>query len=517
MKRAAEWIADIILVLAFAASSIVSGLDLLGVLDLSALWGGSALPQMVKVSLLLVGLLGSVLVFERRFLLSKMARETDTISKDTGEVRKDARHILEVLQNIQQARSPTRIYKTREETYLAFSEALKAAPIGSHVYVTHFEKYRGASYDIGEIEAETELMEQWVQRVLRGDFFVRQIVHVCSIFDLGEVEDRIKRFEDASNYSLNTMYGPPIRPYLDLVIIRGQWAMLHLSANPMSPFEADIGFVFSDIEMVNAFERYFDIWWSRFSVPVKDRDGRKPESISLLRDLLPSQAAEAWLDQSFELSLRLARDKELYEMFNDIAIEFANIQQIPVSDVFKETANSLIRECRDKIRSISSTSIKLEPIEGTLVLVRIFDEAKERVIAVSHDPHQEKFWESSLGRRILRANADAIKRGVKITRVFILTPEQNRRSVSAVIQQHIDTGIEVLVAKADELPPELLADYLIQDDRLVFHIEVSKKGGLPGKSWVSIDRHEVSNRQRLFNLLRLRSVRPEELLDHLEA
>jgi hypothetical protein len=169
-------------------------------------------------------------------------------------------------------------------------------------------------------------MKQWVQRVIGGDFFVRQIVHICSIFDLEEVEDRIKKLNNNPYFSLNVMYGPPIRPFLDLAVIRGQWAMLHFSANSTSPFEADIGFEFKDKEMVEALERYFDIWWSRFSVPVKDRDGPKPDTIRLLRDLLPMQSAEAWLDQSFELSLRLARDKVLYEAFSDVAIEYVQRQ-----------------------------------------------------------------------------------------------------------------------------------------------------------------------------------------------
>jgi len=505
MKKTAEWIADITLLIAFTSSTLASVLDLIGVFDLSALWGGQIVPEMLKVSLMLIGALGSVLIFERRLLLNKFAQEIDQVSEDTVETRRDSHNTLEVLEDIKRNWAPTRIYNTREGSYSSFARALERAPNGSHVYVTHFEKYRGATYDVGEIEAEKNLVEKWTKRITQGEIFARQIVHVCSTFDLSEVEDRIERFEKASNFSLNVMYGPPIRPFLDLVVIRNHWAMLHISANPMSPFEADVGLTFTNPEMIDAFERYFDIWWSRFSVSIKDRDGRKPESIRALHDLLPKETAESWLDQTIDLSLRLAQNKRMLELFNNIAEHLSALKEIPVADVFQKAAINAIIKCRDEVGKISNASFKLDDTQSVLILLRIFDEAKTQIHAVSYAFQQEKFWASGVGRRLLRANYNANRRGIEITRIFILSTKQDIQDVRNIIKQHKATGVKVLFVKAAELPDDLLGDYLIQDNRLIFHMGAPTKGGMLENCWISIDDKEVQRMRYLFNRLLLRA------------
>ncbi|MFF5126321.1 hypothetical protein ACFY41_05190 [Streptomyces syringium] len=83
------------------------------------------------------------------------------------------------------------------------------------------------------------------------------------------------------------------------------------------------------------------------------------------------------------------------------------------------------------------------------------------------------FWPTELGRRYLRAQREAIKRGVRVRRLFIVArPEllQDER-IKAVCRSHEDLGVEVRVAAMCTLPPAAMLDPVF--DFIVFDGGVS--------------------------------------------
>lgn len=520
MRKITKIILTITSAALFLAGSILSILDLFGIVDIAGnLWAAQdILPNLINILIILVGTIGISLILERLILINQMGENVAQINSSTTEITPISKTILEIVSDIRKKKMPAIMYSKREDSYNAFTETLNNLPADTLICVTHFEKYRGASYDIGEVEAEKRFMELWFDKVNNGDLSVRQIVHVSSIFDLNEVEDRIKQFSGASNFLLNVMYGPPIRPFLDLIVIRDNWAMIDFSNNPTSPFEDAISLALSDIQMVNELERYFGIWWSRFSIPVKDRDGIKTEVLLQLKDMLPSQSAETWIDQSFELSLRIAKEKEIHENLFEIVREFSKINNSPLPEVFKSNAITYLTECKNNIKDLSNDVVELEPIQSTILLATIFEEAHSEVNAVSCDIDQGHFWDSSLGKRVLRANAQAVERGVNIQRIFIISQsEQGLKRVHQIIKEHLEAGVDVLIADSKGLPEELMIDHLIQDNKLVFELDVNEEGSLMNKGIISINKTKVEKMKQVYNMLKYKSIDAKEFFKNMEA
>jgi hypothetical protein len=505
MKKVINIFSYILLLIVFTATTIISFLDLVQVLDVKAIFGLDLNVSLLKINILIVSLIGSILIVDRWFLNSDVKVKLDEMHSLSTQSNEELRVIDDILKKIESSKQSTRVFNNRKDSYIELNNIIRDVPSGTNICVTHFEKYRGAPYDIGQIEQEKEFMELWQERVTNKDLMVRMIVHVCSTFDLKEVEDRVNSFADNPNFCLNVMYGPPIRPYLDFMVIRNSSVFFDFSSDPISPFEAAVGFKVQDPEMTRIIEKYFDIWWSRFSIPIKDKNGILKKNLIDLQDILPERTAEASLDQAFDLGIRFAKEKELYNIFSDVLIDYTKIGKIPVSDIYKKQVFNYLVEARRKINNLLSQHIELSPDDGSLVLVRIFEEANKSIEAVSYDPNHnhQTFWDSALGRRILRANAKAIRENISISRFFIVEKDEvNTDELKNVISSHKSAGVEVFIVFKNEVDTSLIKDFLVQDEMLTFHLEEITDNNFLKKSWLSIDENQV-----LEDILKIKSLR----------
>ncbi len=215
-----------------------------------------------------------------------------------------------------------------------------------------------------------------------------------------------------------------------------------------------------------------------------------------------------------ELSLRLAGERQLLEEVLDISKEFAGLKKAPVADFFEEMAYKYVRDCKDKIRHLSSGTINIDPKQNVNDFLSLYRKSEKRLKAISYGEHPEYFWENEVGRKVLDANSDAIKRGVEITRIFILTSDQVKNPrVMAILTQQKDAGIEVLVADSQSIPPDLKEDYGILDESLVFQMDIIfREGKVPvWKGYLTIDEKVVMEKKKSFEGLSLHSKKLKDI------
>jgi hypothetical protein len=121
-----------------------------------------------------------------------------------------------------------------------------------------------------------------------------------------------------------------------------------------------------------------------------------------------------------------------------------------------------------KLREIALGSVTVTSRSVQAYGVPGFQEARQDIKVIHASPMD--FWTSDFGRKYMELNRTAVKRGVQITRIFALTPEEVRNSVELLKEQE-RAGIRVLVVKPDRVDHE----FIIFDDRVLVDFDVDEK------------------------------------------
>ncbi|MGW7525770.1 hypothetical protein [Streptomyces sp. NPDC054783] len=115
------------------------------------------------------------------------------------------------------------------------------------------------------------------------------------------------------------------------------------------------------------------------------------------------------------------------------------------------------------------------------------------------------FWASELGARYLVAQRDAIRRGVRIRRLFIVEEaDENTPELSRLCDDQQSLGIEVRVLSLSGLPPIArmteIDDFVVFDESLSYEI-VSDLRGVTASTLIDVRSYRVIHRVQQFRTL----------------
>ncbi|MGC1375038.1 MAG: hypothetical protein WA821_02375, partial [Anaerolineales bacterium] len=186
--------------------------------------------------------------------------------------------------------------------------------------------------------------------------------------------------------------------------------------------------------------------------------------ITLLIDVIAKiqKAENAFLDAAgFS---RILTDKFIGSSLQEIADRYEKVKSWNFSH-YNSIAETAIDECRAMLREIASGSVivKAKTIQG--YGVKSIEQARHDVKAI-HIGSME-FWNSDFGIRYFELNRAAVKRGVKITRIFALAPDEIKNFIEKLKEQE-RAGIRVLIVK----PGRVDHEFVITDEQVLIDFEV---------------------------------------------
>lgn len=488
MRKVLTSLTDIVQIFTFVIVSALALADLLQLIGPGFL-GIDWSSQVTKIILLVVGMIGTAQVIERRLHLL--------------EIRDRVKDVDQKVNTLQIKAQPTAIFiPSRAETFKAFRDALRQLPVGTKILRTQFEKLRRAP-NASEIQEEIELMKLWDRRVGQKDFAVEQIVQIGSQRDLDRVQEQVTKFQNVSNFMMHVMVAPPVTPYFDLTVLGDACAFLDFSVNVTSSRETDACFYITDPSMVSFLSQYFNIWWSRYSVPVKTRDSINEEFIESLRQKLPIQDDDERIAQAFNLAMQLSCDFWLEHAAKQLIADYGAVSVLQ-EEVFLDKARDFITQSLEELHKLTK-GFTIMDSEDVLEMLNIIRKAKHVLNGTSFFSN-EAFWTSNTGKNFQFAHKEVIQRGIAFNRIFILSPEEKQsQAMLEVMHQQREIGVNVFVVGMDEINPNLCQDLLIQDNKLVYRNEMRPDRSLMSR--ILIDPHEVSKAQRTFELIMLRARR----------
>ncbi|MDY7080795.1 MAG: hypothetical protein SXV54_28260 [Chloroflexota bacterium] len=109
----------------------------------------------------------------------------------------------------------------------------------------------------------------------------------------------------------------------------------------------------------------------------------------------------------------------------------------------------------------------------------------------------DTFWFPESGQYYQDETLAAAKRGVPIVRVFLIDRQDVEISEAflALMQEQADAGIDVRVAYTADLPPEIVADFGIWDEKIVGYVNTAPNSNkIVGATFLSTDAERLRAR-----------------------
>jgi hypothetical protein len=177
-------------------------------------------------------------------------------------------------------------------------------------------------------------------------------------------------------------------------------------------------------------------------------------------------------------------------------------------DLFSQRAEDMISECRRVLHGMSEGYIVVQTGGLYSISPEVLAKVKKTIKAVA--AVNDAYWLTPESNTYLNSNYDAVKRKVKVVRVFTY-PTNVLRGMVDILEKQQRLGIEIYIAPIDEnLPHDLNEDYLILDDKIISHAEQKNQ------EKISIDRAEVDRMAKQFEALLRHAKRLDEVLDLLK-
>lgn len=184
------------------------------------------------------------------------------------------------------------------------------------------------------------------------------------------------------------------------------------------------------------------------------------------------------------ISLRM----ELNSQFDD-NIEIYQILEGLEDKEYREKGNDILKDCKIKLRDLDRGYMELESEEVFDKAIMRLREVKKTVhtthLAITPDLAYE--WRKEKNKKYYEANKEAVNKGVKIHRIFILDKKNiiddnnniiDKETIEILEEQ--SKYINVYILEKEEIPVKMLKDILVEDfaifDTSVVHIQYSNLG-----------------------------------------
>ena len=217
-----------------------------------------------------------------------------------------------------------------------------------------------------------------------------------------------------------------------------------------------------------------------------------------LFDLQLRQAnSEERILQASVLNRKLYQEKWLLTHIQEIVENYFIANDVWFKQ-FGRQSKEAITECRGVLHALSEGYMSIPPRSPyTLGPDAINEYAKQSIKAI--DLTDASFWRTTFSENYWEAHKNAVKRGVKIIRIFI-QPRDSLKNISDVLEKQKSVGIDVYFAAIEDIPVELIEDVLIMDDSVFSRSELTSDRRYREER-ITIDTVEVAQAVRRFNTL----------------
>jgi hypothetical protein len=189
----------------------------------------------------------------------------------------------------------------------------------------------------------------------------------------------------------------------------------------------------------------------------------------------------------------------LSDEVREIAVYLNSISAIEQGDGYLlEVARKSLDECGRTLSDLTRGQIRVSNEDNEALFAQTV-KAKEYILATSV-PHVDlKWWSSDIGRKYWEANLAALKRGVRIERIFI--HQEWTDELRDLALQQARAGIVVWSVPRDKIPQGLRIDMIVWDQSFSYEIVLNSDGEEIANLY-SVNSSEISRKLHIFEIIR---------------
>lgn len=222
------------------------------------------------------------------------------------------------------------------------------------------------------------------------------------------------------------------------------------------------------------------------------------------------------------LSVRFAHYWDLSEGVPDFSFtDYWDLLEFrPVEEIYPEShkevrsmfGENIPEEGKDRFRWLKDVSEKYMDSVGitegriTLYGESIYNEttkltnAAEEILAMSLFDVLSIELKNYYFNKYLETNLNAVKRGIKIKRIFLI-PKNNYHVIEHIVSMQREAGIETMVLYIEEVPQELQDDFVIFDKKIVSYVSAPLTANAHSlkSATISVNKRDLRNYIRIFD------------------
>lgn len=182
--------------------------------------------------------------------------------------------------------------------------------------------------------------------------------------------------------------------------------------------------------------------------------------------------------------------------------------------LFRLRAQDLICECRDELASLVEDNMYVRFQSSFSIGPDAINKYVEKSLEATWIVADPSYWSSVAAQNYFQANAKAIQRGVKITRIFSWKPETFQDLVD-ILERQQSIGVDVYLIAVDVIPDELKEEILVIDDRIAVAYDLTPDGRRRQER-ITIHPDKVERISRKFDTLMRHARRFDDVYDSLK-
>ncbi len=255
----------------------------------------------------------------------------------------------------------------------------------------------------------------------------------------------------------------------------------------------------------------FGLWFSGIDTVESLMIGLLGLVLSVLLDILIRLQTGQWqLLDTLGLLNSLHKHPHLSVKIRIIVNCYLELIERNKGDLFCDRSHIVLENTRITMQELAQGRLCATPEEQINLDTTLMKNAKQSVWSTSY-VSPEAWWKTPEGRKYWDENVSALRRGVKISRIFIL-PRGSSKELVDILEEQQNADVDVWVAQEKQIPPGLAEDYMIVDHKVVSTAELTREGRIRNPVF-SIDPLEVEKAKRRYELLLGHSVRASELAE----
>jgi len=156
-------------------------------------------------------------------------------------------------------------------------------------------------------------------------------------------------------------------------------------------------------------------------------------------------------------------------------------------------------ELEDYLSEVQDGGFSVKPSEMPDFSMKLIEQAQKSYLATSY-VSKEEWWDTPWGKIYGRKNFEAVERGVRVERTFIVSSDEDLELLRPLLDRQKKAGILVRVAYVDDLDVKVTSDMLVIDGGFGGELELTPDKGM-SRARFSTDEREIDALERRISSL----------------